>query len=1242
MANVIRQDVVQIGFESDALEEVKKLTKELDTLKKKFGVVDDDNFDETEDSAKKARKEIEKTTKSTGKLGDALKKVASVSFKAVAVGIGAAATAVGKITYEAVQAYGEFEQLEGGMKKIFDEADTAGIMRDANNAYIDLGMSANEYLSKINDTGANFAAIMGDQKGYETARLGLTAISDYATGTGKSIDELSEKYTMITRSSASYQSIADQFSGILPATSNDFLEQAKAAGFLSDKYKKLTDVPIAEYQEAVTKMLDKGVKGLGLAENTAEEAEKTFSGSLGMMKSAWGNLMIAIGSGEGLDQCFDNMLVAAEAFGDNLEPILERSLLGIGKLIEKLAPKIEDKLPQLAKDLLPPLIKAAVSLVKGLIKALPQIVKTLFETIVDIFAEQFPILKKVKTFFEKNSKGIVSALEAIVPAVIGIVGAFKLFKGIKGISSIFGKASGGSGGGLGGIFSGLKNTKWGDLLQTIGKISLVLVALGGLVYLAGLLAKEMRKQDMKAVEILELTGIITAVGVAGGAIAKIAGTIGKIPIAVVAKGMAGIAIVIGALEVIFLALGALNSIPGFSGIIEKGGELLAVTFGAIGKAIGSLIGGIVGGIASGASSALPDIGEGIKGFTTALAGADFNVLSEFFTALSGIKEVPKSGGIFQLFTGDPYAGLLKMCGILPLLGIAVKSFLANVGSSADFGALASFLTALSNIGGLPNAGGFFGLFTGDPYEGLKKMMEVLPEVATKAKETMGALGGITDFSPIGSLLTALSNVSLLPNAGGFWQSIAGDPFEGLKKMMEQLPLIAAPVKAFLASIGGVTDFSPITSLMTALSSVSLLPKAGGFWQSISGDAYEGMKTMMNQLPTLAIKVCEFFTNLGGITDFNPIVNLMTAISSVSQLKNAGGVAQFFAGDAYKALEKMSELLPGLALSVKSFYDSLGGLTDFNKITELFTVLGGLGDLVGRKGGIFGAIGELFAGSKENGLAQLGTALGTFATSASGFFGLVNEFNSQNLTALIDGIVKLGTETTTLRETIVSEFETIVTTLRQALMAALLVVTTTLGQIKVLVSTTNLATSGALMMQSLVIGINSKRASVLNAVGAITNGIKSKVRNAMNGLDSIGYARGTTGHRGGNAIVNDGRGAELVQMPSGRAFIPNGRNVFLPNAPKGMQVFDAESTAKLFGKTAPTFRYASGTSPNYTPSSMVRNTTTETNTYAPTFNLTISGTSDDRAMERKVKQWIRESMNEAFSSMARKAPRLQEV
>lgn len=235
--------------------------------------------------------------------------------------ITAVSSKIGESFAQMFQSAMDYEQLAGGVEKIFDQADISGILQDANNAYKDLNMSANQYLASINQTGAAFAQTMGDQKGYDTARKGMLAIADYASGTGRSVDELTEKYSMITRATSSYQSIADQFSGILPATSKDFLEQAQAAGFLSSSYKSLTEVPVAEYQEAVTKMLEKGVADMGLAGNTALESASTMSGSLAMLESAWSNFLGGIlNDTADMGELFGNLMESIGAVVTNFVP----------------------------------------------------------------------------------------------------------------------------------------------------------------------------------------------------------------------------------------------------------------------------------------------------------------------------------------------------------------------------------------------------------------------------------------------------------------------------------------------------------------------------------------------------------------------------------------------------------------------------------------------------------------------------------------------------------------------------------------------------------------------------------------------------------------------------------------------------------------------------------------------------------------------------------------------------------
>ncbi len=128
-------------------------------------------------------------------------------------------------------------------------------------------------------------------------------------------------------------------------------------------------------------------------------------------------------------------------------------------------------------------------------------------------------------------------------------------------------------------------------------------------------------------------------------------------------------------------------------------------------------------------------------------------------------------------------------------------------------------------------------------------------------------------------------------------------------------------------------------------------------------------------------------------------------------------------------------------------------------------------------------------------------------------------------------------------------------------------------------------------------VSSGKNAVTNAFKGIFNAALKAIGNPVNGiirgaswvLEKLGaeplqewdvpqYATGTPagGHPiNGPMMVNDGRGAETVITPDGRAFIPKGRNVVL-NAPKGTHVLTAEETAQLQGSKAPKYRYKKGT------------------------------------------------------------------
>ncbi|EKF8800288.1 phage tail tape measure protein [Enterococcus faecalis] len=94
----------------------------------------------------------------------------------------------------------------------------------------------------------------------------------------------------------------------------------------------------------------------------------------------------------------------------------------------------------------------------------------------------------------------------------------------------------------------------------------------------------------------------------------------------------------------------------------------------------------------------------------------------------------------------------------------------------------------------------------------------------------------------------------------------------------------------------------------------------------------------------------------------------------------------------------------------------------------------------------------------------------------------------------------------------------------------------------------------------------------NAVSNFNSGpsVITKTLNVVANLGAgvakiLGLETGTNNHIGGPAIVNDQKGRtykELVIPKGGVPFIPEGRNVFLPDLPKGSKVIKASETKKL--------------------------------------------------------------------------------
>lgn len=94
------------------------------------------------------------------KFSDKIKKVMSAIGKATAVGLGAAATGVGAMVKQATENYGEYEQLVGGVNKLFGEASST-VLENANKAFKEAGMNANQYMEQVTSFSASLIQSVG-------------------------------------------------------------------------------------------------------------------------------------------------------------------------------------------------------------------------------------------------------------------------------------------------------------------------------------------------------------------------------------------------------------------------------------------------------------------------------------------------------------------------------------------------------------------------------------------------------------------------------------------------------------------------------------------------------------------------------------------------------------------------------------------------------------------------------------------------------------------------------------------------------------------------------------------------------------------------------------------------------------------------------------------------------------------------------------------------------------------------
>lgn len=835
-------------------------------------------------SLQEAFRKANKLSNSTmSKIASVGKTVAKVSATAMA----ATGAAIVKLSKDAVTAYAEYEQLVGGVDTLFK--DSSGKLQEyASQAYKTAGLSANKYMETATSFSASMiASLDGDtKKASKLTDMAIRDMSDNANKMGTNMESIIDTYKSLSRGNyAMLDNLKLGFGGTKKEMER-LIAKAEELGKVDLDISSFSDVV-----KAIHIIQDNmGITGTTAleAEKTISGSLASLKAS---WENLLPSLIIG---GKTFDRSIDNLIDTFLTFKDNIMPAVEKVLYGIGRLIEELAPTLEKILPELIDSLLPPLIKATTALIAGLIKSLPSIIKALIKEIPHIINELGQAIAEAigGKSFAKPIKIALGA--SLVGGFVAFKGSAVLKSAKGAFSKIkdIGNATDGAEKGLNPLqkFANL-NPK--IILKGLGNLAIIVGGLAILATALMAAAPYIAKlSDVKSIK--EVLAVMVSIGVIGSAMTGLAGLIGKIPVPLVLTGLANIALVLGGLTLIIVAFAALSKIKGFNEFIKKGGETLANLFNQIGKIAGSLVGGIGEGIADSLpkiGEKLTEFAQSIKPMFDVFKGADVKGIGSFFKSMGSFMLQMAGNDIASFFTGG--TDLKELASDLTDFADKSSGFFTKVATFPEngFSNATKLFKCLSGIKSLPKEGGIKGWFNGsinytDIASGLSKLSGEKVTGFFNSVSTMPETG----FTNATKLFNCLGGLKSLPKEGGIKGWFSGDVnYENIASGLKSLS--SEGVRSFFTMTGTLKDtsFTNATKLFKCLAGLGNLTSGGGFWERAKDGLFGEGQSMLSQigadLGKLATNLAPFFNQINNLNLTNLLALPKALNSIVSSLTN---------------------------------------------------------------------------------------------------------------------------------------------------------------------------------------------------------------------------------------------------------------------------------------------------------------------------------------------------------------------
>ena len=404
--------------------------------------------------------------------------------------------------------------------------------------------------------------------------------------------------------------------------------------------------------------------------------------------------------------------------------------------------------------------------------------------------------------------------------------------------------------------------------------------------------------------------------------------------ATVTSGLIGFAEIVGGLELVLTALGALNQIPGFSWIVGEGGKVLK----QLGEIIGGFAGSLVAGLTDAITDVLPSIGtklsefmENSGGFWSGLEQVKPEVVDAAESIAGVILKLTGSAvldGLFGWAAGDD--NMQEFADMLPGFATKLKEFATNA-KGIDEEAVtvaarcATMITEFADT--IPNSGGAIAALIGD--NDIGEFAAKLPNVGTNLKEfslNVSGMAGDVVKKAMDSAKSITAFADTIPDSGGLLAKITGD--NDIEEFCEKLPDAGTNIKKFSENVAGIKAAAVTTAMVSAQAIVAFanqIPDNGGIVSAITGD--NDIDEFGEKLPAFGKGFKEYYLYVKDIQG-SVVTRSANAAESIAKLAtiipDTGGLSSIFGGD--NDIGEFGESLSEFGKGFKSYYDSVKNLS----------------------------------------------------------------------------------------------------------------------------------------------------------------------------------------------------------------------------------------------------------------------------------------------------------------------------